>query len=37
VFRRLALDYLDADTRRSLNMCSLDVEVQQLVEAGSLR
>lgn len=37
VFRRLALDFLDADTRRSLNMCSLEEEVRQLTETGSLR
>lgn len=37
VFRRLALDYLDVDTRRSLNMYSLDDEVRQLTESGSLR
>lgn len=37
VFRRLALDYLDVDTRRSLNMYSLEDEVRQLTEAGSLR
>jgi ribonucleoside-diphosphate reductase alpha chain len=37
VFRRLALDFLDADTRRRLNMCTLDDEVRQLTETGSLR
>ncbi|MFZ0122237.1 MAG: hypothetical protein WAN20_21880 [Pseudonocardiaceae bacterium] len=31
--RRLALDFLDTDTRRSLNMYSLEDEVQQLIEA----
>jgi hypothetical protein len=39
VFRRLALDFLDVDTRRSPQhaMYSLDEEVRQLTEAGSLR
>lgn len=37
VFRRLALDFLDDNTRSQLHIYSLDDESRQLTEAGSLR
>lgn len=37
VFRRLALDFLDDDTRTQLHIYSLDDETRQLTMAGSLR
>jgi ribonucleoside-diphosphate reductase alpha chain len=37
VFRRLALDFLDDETRSQLHIYSLDDESRQLTEAGSLR
>lgn len=37
VFRRLALDFLDADTRTQLGIYNLDDESRQLTETGSLR
>lgn len=37
MFRRLALDFLDADTRSQLRISSLEDEVRQLTEIGSLR
>jgi ribonucleoside-diphosphate reductase alpha chain len=37
VFRRLALDFLDDDTRSQLRIYNLDDERKQLTETGSLR
>jgi ribonucleoside-diphosphate reductase alpha chain len=37
VFRRLALDFLDDETRRQLHIHSLDDETRQLTLSGTLR
>ncbi|HET9257861.1 MAG TPA: hypothetical protein VFO16_22040 [Pseudonocardiaceae bacterium] len=37
VFRRLALDFLDDDTRSQLHIHNLDDETRQLTSVGSLR